>query len=35
MSILDRFIRTKAVDRNGELQIADVEQSQDLVIMPM
>ena len=35
MSILDRFIRTKAVDRNGELQITDAEPSQDLVIMPM
>ena len=35
MSILDRFIRTKAVDRNGELQITDAEPSQDLVIVPM
>ena len=35
MSILDRFIRTKAVDRNGELQITDAESSQDLVIVPM
>ena len=35
MSILDRFIRTKAVDRNGELQIKDAEPSQDLVIVPM
>ena len=35
MSILDRFIRTKAVDCNGELQITDAEPSQDLVIVPM
>ena len=35
MSILDRFIRTKAVDRNGELQITDAEPSLDLVIVPM
>ena len=35
MSILDRFIRTKAVNRNGELQITDAEPSQDLVIVPM
>ena len=35
MSILDRFIRTKAFDRNGELQITDAEPSQDLVIVPM
>ena len=32
---MDRFIRTKAVDRNGELQITDAEPSQDLVIVPM
>ena len=35
MSILDRFIRTKAVDRNGKLQITDAEPSHDLVIVPM
>ncbi len=35
MSILDRFIRTKAFDRDGELQITDAEPSQDLVIVPM
>ena len=35
MSILDRFIRAKAVDHDGELQITDVEPSQDLVIVPM
>ena len=35
MSILDRFIRAKAVDHDGELQITDAESSQDLVIVPM
>lgn len=35
MSILDRFIRAKAVDHDGELQITDAEPSQDLVIVPM
>ena len=35
MSILECFIRTKAVDRHGELQITDAEPSQDLVIVPM
>lgn len=35
MSILDRFIRAKAVDHDGELQITDAELSQDLVIVPM
>ena len=35
MSILDRFIRTKAVDHDGDLQPTDVESSQDLVIVPM
>ncbi len=35
MSILDRFIRTKAVDHDGDLQPTDAESSQDLVIVPM
>ncbi len=35
MSILDRFIRAKAVDRDGDLHRADSEPSQDLVIVPM
>jgi ribosomal-protein-alanine N-acetyltransferase len=35
MSILDRFIRTKAVDHEGDLQPTDAESSQDLVIVPM
>ena len=35
MSILDRFIRAKAVDHEGELQPIDAESSQDLVIVPM
>ena len=35
MSILDRFIRTKAVDHEGDLQPTDAESSQDLVIAPM
>ena len=35
MSILDRFIRTKAVDHDGDLQPTDSESSQDLVIVPM
>ena len=35
MSILDSFIRAKAVDHDGELQITDAESSQDLVIVPM
>ena len=35
MSILDRFIRTKTVDHEGDLQPTDVESSQDLVIVPM
>lgn len=35
MSILDRFIRTKAVDQDGDLQPTDAESSQDLVIVPM
>ena len=35
MSILDRFIRTKAVDHDGDLQPTDAESPQDLVIVPM
>jgi ribosomal-protein-alanine N-acetyltransferase len=35
MSILDRFIRTKAVDHDGDLQPTDAESSQYLVIVPM
>ena len=35
MSILDRFICAKAVDRDGDLHRADSEPSQDLVIVPM
>ena len=35
LSILDRFIRTKAVDHEGDLQPTDAESSQDLVIVPM
>jgi ribosomal-protein-alanine N-acetyltransferase len=35
MSILDRFIRTKALDHEGDLQPTDAESSQDLVIVPM
>ncbi len=35
MSILDRFIRAKAVDRDGDSHRADSEPSQDLVIVPM
>jgi len=35
MSILDRFIRTKAVDHEGDLQPTDAESSQDLEIVPM
>ena len=35
MSILDRFIRTKAVDHEGDLQPTDIESSQDLVIVLM
>ena len=35
MSILDRFIRTKAVDHEGDLQPTDAESSRDLLIVPM
>ena len=35
MSILDRFIRAKAVDHDDALQTTDVEPLQDLVIVPM
>ncbi|MFM7650292.1 MAG: hypothetical protein ACKO6O_04785, partial [Acidimicrobiaceae bacterium] len=35
MSILDRFIRTKPVDHESDLQPTDAESSLDLVIVPM
>jgi len=35
MSILDRFIRTKPVDHESDLQPTDAESQLDLVIVPM